>query len=340
MELLRRTGGRRARLTCVALTLMLLCAAGCVLLDGFGPAQRRFAFAHALHGADQGLTCLGCHADAQAGDAPGLPSPDTCAVCHDELDAAAPPERAVATLFDGEDFRAAHAGRQSAEIVFSHALHAARLECNTCHRGIESNQDVLTLGAATMDDCTACHAREKVANECATCHREVTQAWKPPSHAADWERGHGLAVRSLSDASTDDCALCHTESSCLICHKEEPPRSHTHHFRQRGHAIQAALDRQNCAACHEPDSCDACHREVQPKSHTGSFSGTLSTHCLGCHFPLNSQGCATCHTALPGHMATPKPPDHTPVMNCRQCHGFLAPLPHVDKGDDCNACHP
>jgi hypothetical protein len=26
-------------------------------------------------------------------------------------------------------------------------------------------------------------------------------------------------------------------------------------------------------------------------------------------------------------------------MNCRQCHGMTAPLPHVDKGDDCNACH-
>jgi hypothetical protein len=26
-------------------------------------------------------------------------------------------------------------------------------------------------------------------------------------------------------------------------------------------------------------------------------------------------------------------------MNCRQCHGHGAPLPHPDKGDSCTACH-
>jgi hypothetical protein len=33
------------------------------------------------------------------------------------------------------------------------------------------------------------------------------------------------------------------------------------------------------------------------------------------------------------------PPGHTPGMNCRQCHGLTAPLPHADNGSECARCH-
>jgi hypothetical protein len=43
---------------------------------------------------------------------------------------------------------------------------------------------------------------------------------------------------------------------------------------------------------------------------------------------------------MPSHStAAPQPPSHSPGMNCRQCHGISAPLPHVTKGEDCNICH-
>ena len=79
---------------------------------------------------------------------------------------------------------------------------------------------------------------------------------------------------------------------------------------------------------------------MRPDSHGGNWGGTQSVHCLTCHFPLSGESCAVCHKGTPSHLeAAPKPDWHTPAMNCRQCHGVGQPLPHVDKGDDCNACH-
>jgi hypothetical protein len=270
-----------------------------------------------------------------------MPSPDTCASCHDEMDAKKPAERQVASLFDDESFRAAHASELGPEPIFSHKLHVkAGLACEACHAKIASNEGVDSGVAVKMAKCSACHAERGVANECSTCHRAVREDWKPASHAHAWMRAHGRTVRAHGDATANQCSLCHTESTCEACHKERPPHSHDTFFRVRGHGLLAATDRASCATCHTADSCDTCHRSTLPISHTGSFGGVRETHCLACHFPLKAETCFTCHKSTPGHLtAAPKPPWHTPAMNCRQCHGFTAPLPHVDKGDDCNGCH-
>ena len=107
------------------------------------------------------------------------------------------------------------------------------------------------------------------------------------------------------------------------------------------------MDRQGCAVCHEPDSCDRCHAEVLPMNHRGLWGAPQDSHCLSCHFPLQSEGCIVCHKDAASHLlATPLPlnplppiPPHNPAMNCRQCHGISAPLPHMDKGDECTLCH-
>jgi hypothetical protein len=180
-----------------------------------------------------------------------------------------------------------------------------------------------------------------VGGDCATCHRTIDRDWRPPSHGANWTRGHGASYLAKGEATTDRCSLCHAESSCSSCHEDSPPESHTNHFRGRGHGFLASLDRDRCSTCHQTDSCDRCHRETEPKSHfAASWGGTTSKHCLVCHFPLQAENCSVCHEDAASHaLAPPKPPDHSPGMNCLQCHGLTAPLPHATKGDDCNACH-
>jgi len=328
---------RTARYACVL--GMLLSASGCMLLDAFG-GTRRYAFEHATHVKGEGLSCADCHDDALAMDELAAPRAETCSSCHDALDAQAEPDRRVASLFGESGFRAAHASAQSAEVRFPHGLHAQRFTCAECHPGLSSNEDVRALEPMAMQACTDCHAREKAPNACSTCHTTIDDVWTPPSHETAWTAHHGLVARSASERTADRCSLCHQESTCLACHADEQPKNHTLLFRERAHGVVAALDRQNCAACHTPDTCDRCHREERPRSHTASFGGSFAGHCLGCHLPLREEGCVTCHKSTPGHRATPKPDDHTPVMNCRQCHGIVAALPHADKGDDCNACHP
>jgi hypothetical protein len=326
-----------------ALGALLALCAGCALLQRIGgEGEPRFAFSHEVHVAGEEMDCVSCHENFARSDDPGMPAPDTCAACHDEIDEDQPPERQVASLFEGEVFRAAHAARLDEELVFSHRLHAADPDsCGECHRGIEHNRAIGEAIGVTMARCVECHAQRGVAGECSTCHTLIDEDWAPPSHAQLWQQRHGRAARACPSATADDCGLCHTERTCIACHLEERPASHDPFFVRRGHGLLARMDRASCATCHEPDSCDQCHRDTRPLSHTGSWGGTLSRHCLSCHVPLQAGGCAVCHHGTPSHLAAPpKPAWHTPAMNCRQCHGLSQPLPHVDNGDDCNACHP
>jgi len=324
-----------------ALAILAALLTGCAWLGDLAGGPGRFAFSHATHVVGEKMKCVSCHERFARSDDPGMPAPDTCAACHDESDAEAPPERRVASMFDGETFRAAHAARLDDEQSFSHKLHAKDPNsCGSCHTDIETNEAIDESIGVTMARCTECHAEREVANECTTCHTQIDEAWAPPSHAHAWRRRHGPAVRACTLETADDCSMCHAERTCVQCHRDEPPASHNAFFRSRAHGVLARMDRQSCATCHQPDSCERCHSEATPVSHTGSWGGSISRHCAGCHVPLEDNGCVVCHRAAPSHsLAAPKPAWHTPAMNCRQCHGLSEPLPHTDNGGDCNACH-
>ncbi|MBL8726197.1 MAG: cytochrome c3 family protein [Planctomycetes bacterium] len=340
MAILKLSFGGRSALGRVALAAVLMVAAGCGILSVFG-GERPYAFDHAVH-QKEGLECATCHATWDSSDRPGMPGIGGCKLCHEEIDAKKPEARRVERLYDGENYKAARATALAAEVVFSHQRHATvqGLECATCHRGIDTNQVVDASLGQRMADCSQCHAERKVANDCATCHREIRADVQPPSHRFQWAKMHGPTVRAQSQATGDDCRLCHTESSCTNCHQAQQPDSHSLFFRTRGHGLLARMDRQSCVACHRSDSCDACHQTTKPISHTGQFGGERSAHCVGCHLPLRDSDCATCHKDAPSHAtATPLPVGHFPGMNCRQCHGVGQQLRHADNGDNCTNCH-
>jgi hypothetical protein len=334
---------RRRRSLAIALHALplVLLGASCALLHSLG-STKHYAFSHAVHVLGEKQECTSCHESFAVSDDPGMPSLDTCSTCHDSIDAKKDAEHKVASLFEGDRFRAARASHFGAEPIFSHKRHVkAKIACAACHSEIESNEEVDASVAVPMAKCSACHAERAIADDCATCHRDVRPTWAPPSHAHDWTKLHGRRVLAQSAATADDCRTCHEQSTCESCHKERAPDSHDAFFRGKGHGLEASMDRASCAVCHTEDSCSSCHANTPPSSHTGAFEGRRATHCLACHLPLKSEGCFTCHKSTPGHSkGAPKPRWHTPAMNCRQCHGYSAPLPHVDKGDDCNACHP
>ena len=312
---------------------------GCMVL---GRGEHGLAFSHRLHVVEEGLECQNCHEDLAFAADPGMPSVDTCLLCHEEIDEEKAPERRVETLFDeAGEFRARRVSALGDEVVFDHLRHvAAEVECGACHAGIEDNERLGAGVAVAMDDCRACHAEREQPNECATCHSVIASDWQPESHHHNWKKLHGKVVRSRLAGPTNSCALCHEPSRCVDCHLDEPPDSHNNAWRLRTHAIAARMDRQTCAACHEPASCDRCHAEVLPRSHTGLWGGSKNVHCLTCHFPLKANGCVACHKGTPSHfLAPPKPAWHDPGMNCTHCHGVSVALLHVDKGDNCNICH-
>jgi hypothetical protein len=300
-------------------------------------------FSHRQHTLAVQLPCTDCHGGAVSGDAAGMPTLELCRGCHAEADEVdLPPGARFEEILGGAPARwASHASRFPADVRFSHSTHAgAGLACERCHG------DVTALAAdgaprrIDKPECLACHEESRVEERCATCHLEIDENWAPPNHGAGWMTMHGRIARSANPQDfTEQCSFCHQQSSCVDCHMDEPPPNHTQFWRQRGHSIEARIDRDRCATCHQSDSCDRCHSETAPISHRGAWGAPLDMHCLSCH--LNgTRECELCHDGTPSHLsATPMPPGHLPTFNCRQCHGLTAPLPHVDKGDECIACH-
>jgi hypothetical protein len=331
-------------LLCLAMVLYL---AGCFLVDALVQEERPLAFSHRLHVEETGFDCTDCHGGAADAEDPGMPSPAQCALCHSDLDAEKPEHLRVETLVVDGELRAAHAGRQSDEILFSHAAHASRApDCAACHADVAQDDGALADLApglrTSMEECLACHATSggPALEDCGACHAEIRAGEAPPSHRASWMRFHGTVVRGFPGERIDQCTLCHQPSECTTCHQIEPPAGHNNFFRRRGHGLTASMDRDSCATCHDSDSCARCHDEVRPQSHTGSFGAPTDRHCLACHEPLRSQSCGVCHEGTPSHeLATPLPPDHLPGMDCRMCHGNGQPLPHVDNGQSCVTCH-
>jgi hypothetical protein len=327
---LRRLGG-----------LAVLFLVGCMFLDNRLAQDLGPAFSHQRHVSELALNCVVCHKDIDGLDRPSLPPQDLCMLCHGRLDSEKPPERRADVFFTDGVHQPLNALSLGSEVAFSHKAHLGRVgDCATCHTGISASERLGPSDQIGMARCVSCHTESGVADDCSVCHTAIDADWQPPSHGRLWEQAHGSVSRSGSCELTDECSLCHTESSCVTCHLSEKPSSHTNFFRLRSHAFEASIDRTGCMACHRDDSCMQCHESTRPLSHKGMFGNARNTHCLGCHLPLRNEGCFVCHKSTPSHLdATPMPSDHSPAFNCRQCHGAGAPLPHVDDGSACTACH-
>lgn len=305
---------------------------------------------HAAH-MDRGLECADCHMkDAKPGEAvePKAPRYDVCQECHDEEDAKLPEEKRVKNVFyakDGSPRWPKALASYDPEIRFRHAFHA-KTACATCHGDMKSSERKQGL-MFCMDTCVACHRQACASVTCEACHCEIRQDVAPDTHRHLWKERHGLFARSAAERAAGRCDLCHAQPQwCETCHREEPPRSHTNLFRTRTHGVLAAMDRASCQVCHTTDYCQRCHMETPPRSHRGLWVGTVSTHCVQCHFPISQEeGCRVCHRENPTHETAPDMPAwHTPALNCRSCHtpagaGGAPPLRHLDNGMQCTYCH-
>ena len=104
--------------------------------------------------------------------------------------------------------------------------------------------------------------------------------------------------------------------------------------------MMARFNRDNCQVCHVQTFCIHCHTTKEPASHRGQFKRGHQYHCLSCHVPLSSNTCYVCHKDFSAHFTVPRPidPVHSGATpdTCRPCH---VPIPHVDPGQDCTACH-
>jgi len=327
-------------------------AACSLVVPDLGPPVpgRAGIFPHDVHaGEDAGMACADCHAGAETAVRAGMPALEDCFACHDsEVDDSMPlAQQPVGFILPGDQAATwSSVTGYPFESGFSHVVHAdAGADCELCHAGVADSDATDWDWKVTMTECQSCHdADGSDIGGCVACHESLDRDSRPSNHEdLNWDRQHGVlgAMGAACEAATaQDCALCHTESSCDNCHAQTLPMDHSEAWRQRGHGFSAALERDRCDTCHREDSCVRCHQTVTPITHSGIWGGGTSAHCGSCHIPLGADnGCTTCHRGTPSHrLATSIPGGTHPgsSSDCRSCH---TPLDHFDNGQACTLCH-
>jgi len=326
-----------------AILLVLGILVGCTG-DNSPAAPAIPVFSHKVHVVDQELKCSICHKTADKADFAGMPIFKSCKKCHDGIDAKKTPEHRIDLYLVGGNPVWSSVTAIPQEVKFSHKSHLdAKVECATCHKGIEQSKQVSLRLRVDMKACMDCHLQTKVGgalNNCNVCHMTINKEWKPENHYKNWQELHGFETGFISREKKTNCDLCHTTQSCTQCHREVAPKNHNNYWRERGHAIMSDLDRRTCKVCHTEDSCLRCHQTIEPASHRGNWD---SAHCQGCHEPLKAVGCFACHKNDKSHLFAPHLPNNQVHANakpadCRTCH-FGLKLGHLDNGENCLDCH-
>ena len=110
----------------------------------------------------------------ERGPRAGLPSINTCMICHSQIATDRPLIQQLAAMQEkGVDlaWQRVYDYPREAHVRFDHAPHIrARVECSTCH-GNQAQQQV-AVRAVNMDMafCVNCHREKQASNDCLTCH--------------------------------------------------------------------------------------------------------------------------------------------------------------------------
>ncbi len=341
-------------LAILAVSAALFGLPGCNQKDVTGQVQiveKHIPFNHKAHVVGEEMKCDICHKTALKEESAGMPTYKSCNKCHESIDAKKVPERSIKNFLGPDnkpvwshitEFRTL----PTDTIKFSHKTHVdAKMQCATCHKGIENATALTSRLRVTMKECIDCHQKthvgDNVRNDCVICHTTISKETKPENHAVNWKLLHGREATFVGKNSIASCDTCHTQASCVKCHREEAPTSHTNFWRERGHGVIADADRAQCKVCHTEDTCLRCHQTIAPQSHKGNFA---AQHCATCHFPLKEEGCIACHKNAKSHLQAARLPNtqvhRTATDNtCRDCHFGFKLLPHLDNGGSCLMCH-
>ena len=291
-------------------------------------------FSHQQHIA-AGTECVTCHEVALKSDRAedkNLPTHDVCQTCHEDQ-----VKNTCNFCHLGDEQKALP--NPVREFRFSHAKHAGaqKMECTTCHKGLEEANYASAKNLPTMTTCTTCHNDVKASGQCETCHTNLT-ALRPASHTlGNFKKEHSFLARlNVMDAQ---CRNCHAESFCAQCHdasmltqlsKAEKigmisPRTRgndkaavltgqmVHDINYRfTHGIDAKGRAADCQTCHNAQTfCNDCHVNgsqalggVIPTSHEAAGFTTIGYGSGGGrHAQLakrDIESCMACHDAEGG----------------------------------------
>ena len=131
-------------------------------------------FPHVTH-IEKGLTCTEyCHEGVTKGPQAGLPSVNTCLICHAAIATDAPRIQQITAMQEkGLDlnWQRVYKFADTAHVKFNHAPHIrASVECSTCHGDIAHQTVAQRNVTLDMGFCVNCHREKQAPNDCLTCH--------------------------------------------------------------------------------------------------------------------------------------------------------------------------
>jgi hypothetical protein len=136
--------------------------------------QQPIEFPHNIH-IEKGLACTEyCHESVTKGPRAGLPSVNTCLICHAAIATDRPRIQQITQMADkGIDlsWQRVFGYAATAHVRFNHAPHIrANVECATCHGDIAHQTVAQRNVDLHMGYCVNCHRQKKAPNDCLTCH--------------------------------------------------------------------------------------------------------------------------------------------------------------------------
>jgi hypothetical protein len=141
---------------------------------GIRPEPRQpLAFSHQIH-LSEGARCTDCHAGVEQGPVAGLPSVNTCLICHSQIATDRPLIQQMTAMSEkGLDlaWQRVYGYPRESHVRFEHAPHVrAEIDCATCHGDLSKQSVAERVVDMDMGFCVNCHKARQASNECLTCH--------------------------------------------------------------------------------------------------------------------------------------------------------------------------
>lgn len=135
--------------------------------------EQPVAFSHQLHLSKE-LVCTDCHEGVERGPVAGLPSVNTCLICHSQIATDRPIIQQITKLQEqGHDlaWQRVYGYPREAHVRFEHAPHIrSGVECSTCHGDLSQQTVATRVVEMDMAYCVNCHKAKQASNDCLTCH--------------------------------------------------------------------------------------------------------------------------------------------------------------------------
>jgi hypothetical protein len=131
-------------------------------------------FPHNIHVGKEIACTEYCHAAVTQGPRAGLPSVNTCMICHSAIATDRPRIQQITKMqAEGRDlaWQRVFGYPTEAHVRFNHAPHIrAEVRCETCHGNIGQQTVAQRNVELTMGTCVNCHNERKAPTDCLTCH--------------------------------------------------------------------------------------------------------------------------------------------------------------------------